>query len=145
MTQRCFVLAVERAILQHHTAQCTFQVATRCSVPSPLQAQVSCLNKRSSGKWIQCYHDWTVGISVSCPCQSVAVWSWCRAGEEQGEFHQASCDTLARDGKENNRGGRAESCNVRKSRVLLRNHQPEAEDECEGGKHRSSIQASWWP
>ena len=83
---------------------------------APLQAQVSCLNKRSSGKWIQRNHDWTVGISVSCPCQSVAVWSWCRAGEEQGESHQASCDTLARDGKENNRGGRAQSCNVRKSR-----------------------------
>ena len=50
----------------HHTVQCTFQVATRCSVPSPLQAHVSCLNKRSSGKWIQRNHDWTVGISVSC-------------------------------------------------------------------------------
>ena len=38
---------------------------------APLQAQVSCLNKRSSGKWIQRNHDWTVGISVSYPCLQV--------------------------------------------------------------------------
>ena len=39
---------------------------------APLQAQVSCLNKRSSGKWIQRNHDWTVGILS--PGRCVDVW-----------------------------------------------------------------------
>ena len=71
--------------------------------------------------------------------------SWSGAGEEQGESHQASCDTLARDGKENHRGGRAGSCNVRKSRVLLRNHKGVSEETTTGVKEMSAKGELFFP